>query len=555
MDKYDKEEILITGHMNPDTDSICAAIAYADFKSQTAEGTYVACRAGAVSAETAWVLKRFGLPEPHLLEDVSPQVRDMEIRKVRGISGELTVKQVWEIMRDNDISTLPIIDGDRKLQGLISLKDLAVAFMDSFNSHALSVSNTPFADIAKTLEGEVILGDPKAFMTKGRIQVGAGNPEMIREYMQPGDLMILSNRESSQRAAIESGASCLVVTTFADVSDEIMELAKQKGCVIISTPYDTHKASYYINQSVPVRHYMATNDLRTFSLSTPIDDVLGVMGKTRFVYFPVRDEKGRYYGLISRRNMINRKRKQLILVDHNEKSQVVPGWEEADIREIVDHHRVGGMQTISPIFFRNQPLGSTCTIITQMYKELGIGIPKDIAGAMLCAILSDTLMFRSPTCTEVDKAYAKELAKIAGVDIEATGEAMFEAGEDLSGKTGDDLLHGDYKIFTAYDTRFGVSQSMFLSPATIGKAVGLTSGDLTELPRSDDLAFAYYLLTDISKESSRVLCSGHGAEELLRSAFGLPEDAELFLKGVVSRKKQFVPAIIEALREKAENTK
>ena len=552
MENQNKEEILITGHLNPDTDSICAAIAYADLKSRTSEGSYIACRAGAVSAETAWVLKRFGLKEPRLLEDVAPQVRDAEIRRVRGISGELTVKQVWEIMRDNDVSTLPIIDKDKRLIGLISLKDIAVAFMDSFNSHALSVSNTPFADIAKTLEGEILLGDPSAVMTKGRIQVGAGNPEMIREYMQPGDLMILSNRESSQRAAIESGASCIVVTTFADVSDEVMELAKSRGCVIISTPYDTHKASYYINQSVPVRYYMAKNDLRTFSLSTPIDDVLSVMGKTRFVYFPVRDEKGRYYGLISRRNMINRRRKQLILVDHNEKSQVVPGWEEADIREIVDHHRVGGIQTISPIFFRNQPLGSTCTIITQMYKEHGLEIPKDIAGAMLCAILSDTLMFRSPTCTEIDKEYAKELAEIAGVDLKKTGEAMFEAGEDLSGKTGDDLLHGDYKIFTAYDKRFGVSQSMFLSPASITKAIGLSSDALQEMPRAEDTAYSYYLLTDITKESSRVLCAGNGAEDLLRAAFGLGEDDELLLKGVVSRKKQFVPAIIEELRRESE---
>jgi len=552
MEKHNDQEILITGHLNPDTDSICAAIAYADLKNKTSEGLYIPCRAGAVSAETGWVLKRFGLSEPRLLEDVSPQVRDVEIRRVRGISGELTVKQVWEIMRDNDISTLPIIGADKKLLGLISLKDIAVAFMDSFNSHALSVSNTPFADIAKTLEGEVLLGDPKACMTKGRIQVGAGNPEMIREYMSPGDLMILSNRESSQRAAIESGASCLVVTTFADVSDEIMELAKRKGCVIISTPYDTHKASYYINQSVPVRYYMASKDLRSFTLATPIDDVLAVMGKTRFVYFPVLDEKGRYYGLISRRNMINRKRKQLILVDHNEKSQVVAGWEEADIREIVDHHRVGGLQTISPIFFRNQPLGSTCTIITQMYKEHGVEIPKEIAGAMLCAILSDTLMFRSPTCTEIDRAYAKELAEIAGVDMEATGEEMFEAGEDLTGKTADDLLHGDYKIFTAYDTRFGVSQSMFLSPRAIGRAVALTSDALQEMPKTDDTSYSYYLLTDIGKESSTVLCAGKGAEELLRSAFGLGEDEPLQLHGVVSRKKQFVPAIIEALRAKAE---
>lgn len=547
------QEILITGHLNPDTDSICAAIAYADYKSRTAEGSFRACRAGEVSNETRWVLDRFGLETPKLLEDVSPQLCDMEIRKVRGIKGELTVRQVWEIMHNNDISTLPIIDDEKHLLGLISLKALAFAFMDSFSSHALTVSDTSFSDIAKTLKGEVVLGDPAAVLKEGHIAVGAGDIEMIRESVKPGDLVLTANREEAQRAAIEAGAKCLVVTTFAEISEDIFDLAKRKGCVLISTAYDTYKASYYINQSVPVRHYMTTEDFTSFTLQTPVEDVLSVMGKSRHVYFPVLDDSGRYYGLVSKRNMLNRGRKQLILVDHNERSQCVPGWEEADILEIIDHHRVGGIQTISPIFFRNQPLGSTCTIITQMYREAGIEIPKNIAGAMLCAILSDTLMFRSPTCTDIDRQYAEELAKTAGVDIEATGEAMFEAGEDLSRKTGDDLLHGDYKIFGAYDARIGVSQSMFLSPQAIEKAVELTEGRLDDLKREDDTDYSYYVLTDISKKSSRVLSADAPSEKLLREAFGLGPDEDTVLRGVVSRKKQFVPAVIEALRLRAED--
>lgn len=552
MDEIRKDEILITGHLNPDTDSICAAVAYAALKNCTSDDAFVACRAGELSAETKWVLSRFGVAEPRLLTDVSPQLSDMEIRRVRGIRSDLSVRKAWEIMHNNDISTLPIVDGERNLIGLISLKDLAVAFMDSFSSHALTVSGTSYESIAGTLRGEVVLGDPAGVMKEGFIHVGAGNVEMIRETVRQGDLVITSNREEAQRTAVECGAQCLVVTTFADVSEQVRSLAKRRGCVLISTAYDTYKAAYYINQSVPVGHYMITDGFTSFSLSSSVEEVLNVMSRTRHAYFPVLDDDGKYYGLVSKRNMLGRRRKRLILVDHNERSQCVPGWEDADILEIVDHHRVGGIQTVSPIFFRNQPLGSTCTIITQMYKEQGIAIPPHIAGAMLCAILSDTLMFRSPTCTDTDRAYAAELAKIAGVDLTKTGEEMFEAGEDLSGKTAEDLLHGDFKIFSAVDVRIGVSQSMFFSRHAIEKAAKMTKNALKRIRQTDGVTYAYYLLTDIGAQSSHVLCSDRDSEALLRDAFGLDAEEELILTGVVSRKMQFLPALIEALRRRKE---
>ena len=552
MDEYKKNEILVTGHLNPDTDSICAAIAYADLKGKTSEGTFVACRAGKVSAETKWVLDRFALPTPRLLTDVSPQLGDMEIRRVRGIGRDLSVRGAWTIMHNNDISTLPIVDDERRLLGLISLKDLALGFMDPFSSHALIVSDTSFSSIASTLKGDVILGDPDGVMKGGRIHVAAGDTEMIKEVIKPGDLVITSNREDAQTAAIEGGARCVVVTTYADISDEVRALAARRGCVLISTSYDTYKTSYYINQSVPIGHYMTDESFTSFTLETSVEEVLNVMSRTRHSYFPVLDGDGRYYGLVSKRNMLGRRRKRLILVDHNERSQCVAGWEEADIEEIVDHHRVGGIQTISPIFFRNQPLGSTCTIISRMYEESGVEIPENIAGAMLCAILSDTLMFRSPTCTPTDREAAEKLAKIAGVELEATAKAMFEAGEELSDTSAEELLHRDYKIFSSYDTRIGVSQSMFFSPHAMNEAIALAEEAISSVRANDDVRYYYYLLTDIENKSSLVLSAGDGAEELLRDAFALPEGAELKLPGVVSRKKQFLPAIIEELRRRAE---
>ena len=552
MDEYKTDEILITGHLNPDTDSVAAAIAYAALKTRTSEGCFIACRAGKLSAETRWVLHRFGLEKPRLLTDVSPQLGDVEIRRVRGITRDLSVRGAWTIMHNNDISTLPIVDDERRLLGLISLKDLAMAFMDSISSHALIVSGTSYASIAATLKGEVILGDAGGFMKAGHIHVAAGDSAMMKEVIKPGDLVITSNREEAQLTAVELGAQCLVVTTFADVSDEVKSAAERRGCVIISTSYDTYRTAYYINQSVPIGHYMITDGFTSFTLQTPADEVLSVMSRTRHAYFPVLDENGRYYGLVSKRNMLGRKRKRLILVDHTERNQCVPGWEEADIMEIVDHHRVGGLQTISPIFFRNQPLGSTCTIIAQMYAEQGIEIPKDIAGAMLCAILSDTLMFRSPTCTDTDRECAEALARIAGVDIPATAKEMFEAGEDLEGKTAEDLLRQDFKIFSAYDTRIGISQSMFFSSGAIESARQIAAGALAAVRTADDLKYYYYLLTDINDQSCNVICEGQGAEDLLREAFALPEGAPLRLKGVMSRKKQFVPALMEALRRRAE---
>ena len=545
-------EVLIIGHRNPDTDSVCSAIAYAELKRRLTGGRYTACRAGELSAETAWVLGRFGLAAPALCEDVSPQVRDVEIRRTPGVSGEVTVRTAWELMRDRDISTLPVTDADGRLLGIVTLRDLAVAHMDSLDTLALSQARTPYADIARTLNGRVVLGDPRGVMARGRVLVGAGSPETIAAALEPGDLMLVANRLSSQRAAVENGAGCVVLCLSAEISPELLALAAQRNCTLISTPLDTYRAAYFINQSVPLRHYLVSENLLVFSLSTPLEDAVRVMSRTRHVYFPVLDGDGLYCGVISRRNLLNRSRKQLILVDHNEKSQCVTGWEDAEILEIIDHHRVGGLQTMSPIFFRNQPVGSTASIVREMYREQGVPLSPALAGGLCCAILSDTLMFRSPTCTELDRESVRALAEIAGENWETLGEAMFEAGEDLSRKTGEDILYQDYKVFSASGVSLGIGQSSFLSAGARERAGALVAPLLGTALAPGGVSLAYYLLTDIRGEASTVLCAGAGAEALLREAFGLPDGAPLLLPGVVSRKKQFVPALLDALRRREE---
>ncbi len=542
-----RPEVLVIGHQNPDTDSICSAIAYAALKNALDDGeTYIPCRAGNISEETAWVLRRFQLPEPRLAEDVAPTIRDVEIRRIPGVDGELTVKDAWAIMRDGDITTLPIVDGGGYLEGLISLKDLAVAQMDILDNRALSRAGTRYSSVARTLTGSIAAGSPDAVVSGGRILIGAGTAESIREAVQEGDVVMVANRESAQRSAIEGGAGCLVVCLGGEILPSVRAMAEERGCVILSTPLDTYRAAYFINQSVPIRHYMVRR-IDTFTLSTPLEDAMRVMGGVRHVYFPVLDDAGKYYGVISRRNLINRRRKQLVLVDHNEKTQCVPGWEQAEIREIVDHHRIGGMQTITPIFFRNQPVGSTATIVAAMYREQGRIPEKEIAGALCCAILSDTLMFRSPTCTDADRGTAAELAALAGADMFELGEAMFEAGEDLTGKSAEQLLTRDYKEFAAGKVEFGVGQASFLSAGARRQAAALTAPELDRLRKERGMDHLFFLLTDISSGSSDVLCAGPGAEALLREAFALPPEAPLTLPGVVSRKKQFIPAVMETL--------
>lgn len=543
-----RRKVGVIGHRNPDTDSICSAIAYAALKNATGELSCEPLRAGAINGETEYVLQRFGVPAPELCPDVSAQVMDIDIRPMPGTDGMTTVRRAWETMRDQQISTLPITDGDGNLMGIITLKDLAMANMDISSTRFLSVSHTPYKNIIETLSGTLITGNPDGCVTTGKVVIGAASPETMEEILEPGDLVLVANRYESQYCAIEMGASCVIVCTGSAVPKTIVRLAQEKGCTIISTPHDTYPASCMISQSVPISYYMLRNNLLTFRTTDSVEDVKEVMGKVRFVYFPVLDSEGKYVGVISRRNLLNLHRKQLILVDHNERTQCVDGWEEAEILEIIDHHRIGNLETSSPVYFRNQPVGCTATVIYQMYQEADQDVPKDIAGLLLSAILSDTLKFQSPTCTPLDVRTAKNLAAIAQVDIDELAQAMFEAGESLDGKTAEDIFQQDYKTFVQGSLQIGVGQGSFVSQANYDKAKAMVSAYLQTASLGVDMAF--YMLTSLQDQSALVLCAGSGALELVTRAFRTEaEDGCVLLPGVMSRKKQFVPQLIRALQD------
>ncbi len=543
-------KIGVIGHKNPDTDSICSAIAYADLKNRTDGNRYESLRAGTLSGETEYVLRRFGHSAPDLCMDVSAQVQDIDIRMMPGVAGRMTVRRAWETMRDQQISTLPITDEEGRLLGIITLKDLAMANMDSLDTQFLANAHTPYENILETLEGTLITGDPKGFVQSGKIVVGAASPETMESVVDQGDLVIVANRYESQYCAIEMGAACIVVCTGSAVPKTIVRLAEKHGCTIISTAYDTYPAACLISQSVPIAFHMLRNNLLTFKLTDDLEAAKEVMSRVRFVYFPILDNDGKYVGVISRRNLLNLRRKQLILVDHNEKTQCVDGWEEAEILEIIDHHRIGNLETSGPVYFRNQPVGCTATVIFQMYQEADLTIAPDIAGLLLSAILSDTLKFQSPTCTPLDRRTAQTLAQIADVDIDELATAMFEAGEALEGKSPQEIFQQDYKTFDAEKIHFGVGQGSFVSQVNYDKAKEMVSGYLQEALAKTGMDMVFYMLTSLPDQSTLVLSAGSGSEELLQKAFNAQRlGGGMLLPDVVSRKKQFIPQLLRAIQE------
>ena len=544
-------KVVVIGHRNPDTDSICSAIAYAELKNKTSDLVCEPRRAGKMNQETEFVLKKFGVKPPRMCTDVNPKIRDVDYREMPGIPGSTSLRKAWEIMRDKQIDTLPVTSPDNELEGVITVKDIATANMDVFDTGILAKSQTTYRNILETLGGTMVVGREDDVCTTGHIRIGTATPEMLENTVEKGDIVILTNRYESQLCAIEKEASLLIICNGSKVGHTIQRIAEEMGVAIMSAPVDTYAAGKLISQCAPISYYMTRSDIVKFTLVTPVADVTRVMAKVRHRYFPILDEDGKYCGMVSRRNIINLQKRRIILVDHNEATQAVEGFDQAEILEIIDHHRIGSLETSGPVYFRNQPVGCTATIITQMYDENGVEIPPQTAGLLLAAILSDTLMFRSPTCTPVDEASARRLAKIAGVDINEFANEMFEAGEKLDGKTAEEVFLQDFKVFMCGDIRFGVAQGSYMTRKNLVAAENLLRPYLEEARNKQNVEDIYMLLTDVPKEESVVICSGRYAGEVLTDGFEVQpaEDSSWTLPGVVSRKKQFIPALMSAYQE------
>ncbi len=545
-----KRPVFVIGHKNPDTDSICSALAYADLKRRLTGEDYIAARAGNLNEETQYIVERFGITPPVFLKDVGTQVRDIEIRETPGVSEHISLKKAWTLMKDLNVVTLPITDENNFLIGLINIGDITKSYMEGYDSRILSNAHTKYRNIIETLEAEMIVGDPEEYFTQGKVLIAAANPDLMENYIEPHDLVILGNRYESQLCAIEMNADCIIVCEGASVSMTIKKLAEERNCVIISTPHDTYTVARLMNQSMPISYFMKRNGLTTFHMDDFTDQIKEVMAKKRYRDFPILGHDGSYVGMISRRNLLNSARKQVIMVDHNEKSQAVDGIENAEILEIIDHHRLRSVETISPVFFRNQPLGCTATIVYQMYQEAGIALDKQTATLLCCAIISDTLMYRSPTCTAVDKAAAEELAKIAGINVEELAGDMFRAGSNLSSKETAEIFEQDFKTFAMNDITFGVGQVNSMNQEELVELKQRLYPYMEEQLKQSGLQMLFFMLTDIVQESTELLYVGGDAQELIRDATGVEPDGNSFiLKGVVSRKKQLIPAIMTVLQQ------
>ena len=544
-------KVVVIGHRNPDTDSICSAIAYAELKNKTSDLVCEARRAGKMNQETEFVLKKFGVTPPRMCTDVNPKIRDVDYRQVPGIPGSTSLRKAWEIMRDQKIDTLPVTSEEDELQGVITVKDIATANMDLFDTGILAKSRTSYRNILETLGATMVVGSEDAVCTTGHIRIGTATPEMLESSMEKGDIVILTNRYESQLCAIEKEASLIIICNGAKVGRTIQHIAAETGVAIMSAPCDTYAAAKLISQCAPISYYMTRDNIIKFTLVSPVADVTRVMAKVRHRYFPILDADGKYCGMISRRNIINLRKRRIILVDHNEATQAVEGFDQAEILEIIDHHRIGSLETSGPVYFRNQPVGCTATIVTQMYDENGVTIPQKIAGLLLAAILSDTLMFRSPTCTPIDVNAANRLAKLAGVDINEFANEMFEAGEKLDGKTAEEVFLQDFKVFMCGDIRFGVAQGSYMTRKNLTAAEALLKPYLEEARNKQNVEDIYMLLTDVPKEESVVICDGRYAAGVLTDGFEIQPaaDGSWTLPGVVSRKKQFIPALMTAYQE------
>lgn len=539
-----ENQVIVIGHRNPDTDSICSAISYAYLKNQIRKGdeVYVPKRAGELNEETTFVLQHFGVAKPELITDVGTQVRDLEISTFSGVTRKLSLKKAWNTMEETGKQTLAVTDEQGRLEGIITLEDIATSYMNIYENNTLANATTPYRNLVETIEGELLVGNSDDVITGGKVLIAAANPDLMEDYIGEQDVVITGNRYESQLCAIEMGADCVIVCEGASVSRTIRKLAADHRCHLISTKFDAFTVARLINQSIPVRHFMRSRNLTTFRPEDTTDKIKEIMAKKKYRDFPILNEDGNYLGMVSRRNLISPKRKQVIIMDHNELSQAVHNIQEAEILEIIDHHRIGTLETVSPVYFRNQPVGCTSTIVYQMFMEQQVEIPPHIAGLLCSAIISDTLLFRSPTCTPIDEAAAKYLAAIAGIEPQEYAGQMFHAGSNLAHKTAEEIFLQDFKKFTIQEVGFGVGQINSMSEEELEGILEKLLPYLEQAKKEQDVTMLFFMLTNILDKSTMLLYAGEGARELVSGAFGVEAGPEAtLLSGVVSRKKQLIP--------------
>lgn len=537
--------IYVIGHRNPDTDSICSAIAYAHLK--TALGEHVLpARAGKINAETKYVLDTFGVQPPQLILDMYPRAKDVMHDKIITIHPWNTLRKLGQLIKEHGVKSIPVVEEDGRLVGIVTVGDLAERYVSELGMEDLRETGLDYAAILRGLNGTLICGGELSRRIEGTVKIAASRTQTMAKVIKRGDLVLVGNRTNVQLTCIEVGVACLIVTGGFEVAPEVEVAARAAGTYIIRAPHDTYTCGRLINQSIPVKKVMKTR-VTSFKPDDLVSDIKGIIIRTGFRNYPVV-QNGKVVGLIDRDRLIVPERDQVILVDHNERSQAVDGIEEAKIVEIVDHHRLGGLETSEPIFIRHEPVGSTATIVANMHWHRNVPITKQIAGLLLAAIISDTVLFKSPTATEKDRDTAQKLAELAGLNIEEFGMDMLKAGSVIDKLTPADIIATDLKEFQIGEYYVAISQISVMDPEGVIRQQTQLAAALQAICEKEQYNMAILLVTGILDESTYLMYSGQPAG-LIAAAFGEGRpDGIWYLPGVMSRKKQVVPPLIDAVR-------
>ena len=529
-------EIYVTGHKNPDTDSVVAAMAYASLRNALGDRNYVAAHLDHINDETQRILDHFGMEPPMRLRNVRTQVCDLEYDTPPALSSAVSIDFAWNTLQEHGITNIPVINDDGTLFGMLSTENITEYNMLA-NENG-SVDNVPIFNLMSVLEGRMLNDACDKDTLSGDIIIALPlNCEQLL-FQKKETIVLCGAQPDIIRRALDIGVECLIICQ-AEVEPEWIE--DPGNTCIIATPFDARYTVCQIIQAIPIAHYCVTDDLISFHLNDYIDDVREKMGDRRDACYPILDENEKVVGLLSRYHLMRPKRKQVVLVDHNEMGQAVPGLIEAEILEIIDHHRLADIQTIQPIRMRNEPVGSTNTIIADMYMQYGKVPSPGIAGLMASAILSDTVMFKSPTCTKRDIAMAERMARIAGVTIEELGRTLFSNTFGTQADL-DQLINRDFKEFHIAEQEFGVGQITSYDTVPLLQHKDEMLKILRKINEERKYGFTMLMITDVLLGGSYLLYIGN--DDIIRHAFNLePKNNMVFLPHVMSRKKQVIPAL------------
>ncbi|ABW19497.1 putative manganese-dependent inorganic diphosphatase [Alkaliphilus oremlandii] len=531
--------VLIFGHKSPDTDSVSSAIALSHLKNQLGYDT-IPCVLGNINKESSYVLDYFNLSSPQMISDVKVQVKDLQYDFAKGISPEKSILSTYNLMEENALETVGVVDESNNLLGIISMKNIAMGLIHGDFSHL----ETSLENILQDLDGRLLSGDRKFF--DGHISIIAYYYKSVEGQLSKNDIVIVGDRYDIIEYAILSKVQLIIITGGQEIPQKYIDLANENNITMILVKRDTYYTSKIINMCNYTNRIMRTQNIIKFNEMEYLDEVKDELSHSHFRNYPVISNEGAFLGFINRKHIMNPTRKKVILVDHNEYGQSAEGLGEAEILEIIDHHKIGDISTSVPINFRNNNVGSTCTIVYAMYRENNIEIPFEIAGILLSGILSDTLLFKSPTTTSFDRMAVEDLNKILKIDIDEFAMDMFKFGTSLEGQSIEEIFYKDFKEFQLETFKTGISQVFTLDIDDVFNRKELFVNYIKKIHKRMDYDITLLLVTDILREGSYILYQCKHSS-IIPSAFNTTDEQGIFVEGIVSRKKQVIPKILDAI--------